>query len=143
MKMKLMLIFFLPIFLIGCQEENTNVIQTELPEYSPSDADIVVRGSVQNLNRFEEFLSKIDEETEDSIRIVTYTEEGDPILHDLTYDGNVILSTTDTRRDHFGIGSLASTSCKSITQVKRTSRTDYILEGCQNDHDKTVLVIHH
>ncbi|MGE7978545.1 DUF4362 domain-containing protein [Psychrobacillus sp. NPDC093200] len=68
----------------------------------------------------------------DNIRIVTYTTEGDPILRDLAYDGNVIISKLDTRRDHFGAGSLKTTSC-----------TSYELEGCQEEYDKNVLVIHH
>ena len=63
------------------------------------------------------------------------------MLHDLEYNGEVIKSTTDTRRDKFGEGSIINTTCTSIEVVETTERTDYILEGCENTIDNTVLVI--
>ncbi|MEK3975778.1 DUF4362 domain-containing protein [Psychrobacillus sp. FSL K6-1267] len=146
MKKKLMFIFVFAMLLIGCQEEGS-VIQSRLPslpDYTPSSEDIVdTHGDLQNFNRFEEFLSNLNNEQKDNLRIVTYTTEGDPILRDLAYDGNVIISKLDTRRDHFGAGSLKTTSCSSLVTVLSKTRTDYELEGCQDEYDKNVLVIHH
>ena len=34
-------------------------------------------------------------------RVVKYTEEGDPILHELEYDGETLKSVEDNRRDQY------------------------------------------
>jgi len=62
------------------------------------------------------------------------------MLHDLEYDGGVIKSTTDTRRDKCGEGSINNTSCTSVEVVETTDRTDYILEDCDNTIDNIILV---
>lgn len=60
-----MFIFVFPMLLIGCQEEGS-VIQSQLPslpDYTPSSEDIVdTHGDMQNFNRFEEFLSNLNNE---------------------------------------------------------------------------------
>lgn len=56
------------------------------------------------------------------------------------HDGEDIKSTTDTRRDKFGEGSINTTTCTSIEVVKTTERTDYILDGCENITDNLILV---
>lgn len=100
-----------------------------LSEYIPSDEDIVsMHGKVTNANRFNLFLKHVQKAEFDEIRIVHYTVEGDPILHDLIYNGNEIHSTLDTRRDKFGEGEIGSTICKSIVE----SKSEYVLKDCKN-----------
>ncbi|TQR19438.1 DUF4362 domain-containing protein [Psychrobacillus vulpis] len=95
---------------------------------------------ILKIKRFSEFLNNVEKGQKDNIRVVRYTEEGDPMLHDLEFDGEVIKSTSDTRRDKFGEGSINNTTCTSIEEVETTERTDYILEGCENIIDNVILV---
>ncbi|MFI8576088.1 DUF4362 domain-containing protein [Rossellomorea aquimaris] len=79
---------------------------------------------------------------EDRIRIVSYTEEGDPILHDLDYDGNVLHSVRDSRRDSFGSGEIVEMSCKNIEYIQNGEMADnmYRLADCdRKDADDSVL----
>jgi hypothetical protein len=145
-KINIIFVLFISFFITGCQNtENStikNLEQNNIPDYTPASEDVIdMHGEIENKERFREFLNNVEKGKEDSIRVVKYTEEGDPILHDLEYDGEVIKSTTDTRRDKFGEGSLINTTCTSIEVVETTERTDYILEGCKNTIDNTVLVI--
>ncbi len=100
-----------------------------------------MHGQIENTERFTEFLKNVEQEQKDNIRIVRYTEEGDPMLPDLEYDGEIIKSTTDTRRDKFGEGSIKTTICTSMEVVETTERTDYILDGCENIIDNKILAI--
>jgi hypothetical protein len=78
----------------------------------------------------------------DKIRIVHYTIEGDAILHDLDFDGKTIHSTFDSTRDEYGSGSIEINKCKFITVKEKDTRTEYILEGCdQNSGNQTILVV--
>jgi len=145
---KITFIFFLlfTLFIAGCQNtgNSTNSIQeqNDVPDYTPSSEDIVeMHGEIENMERFKEFLNNIEQEQRDNIRVVRYTTEGDPMLHDVEYDGEVIKSTTDTRRDKFGEGSINTTTCTSIEVVETTERTDYILDDCENIKDDIILVI--
>ncbi|WP_053591811.1 DUF4362 domain-containing protein [Bacillus sp. FJAT-22090] len=143
--MKKINIIFASFLIAGCQNtENStikNLEQNNIPDYTPASEDVIdMHGEIENKERFQEFLNNVGKAKKDSIRVVKYTEEGDPMLHDLEYDGEVIKSTTDTRRDKFGQGSIISTTCTTIEVVETTERTDYILEGCEDTIDNTVLV---
>ncbi|MBS4178352.1 DUF4362 domain-containing protein [Lederbergia citrea] len=111
--------------------------------YNPSDEDIVdSHGEITNLEKFMKFVGNVNEGTKDKIRIVRYTIEGDPMLHDLEYDGEIINSTTDTTRDEFGSGSVTTAICKSIDVKENEERTDYTLSGCdKTNRDNSILVI--
>ncbi|QUG40052.1 DUF4362 domain-containing protein [Psychrobacillus sp. INOP01] len=138
-------ILFIALIFAGCQNEensaNTIGEQNNVPDYTPSSEDVVdMHGEIENKERFEEFLNNVEKNQKDSIRVVSYTTEGDPMLKDLEYDGGVIKYTTDTRRDKFGVGSISNTSCTSVEVVETTERTDYLLEGCDNKVDNIILV---
>ena len=88
------------------------------------------------------FVENVNQGTKDKIRVVRYTTEGDPILHDLEYDGEIITSTTDTTRDEFGTGSVSTATCKSIDVNETDESTDYTLSGCdQTNRDNSILAI--
>lgn len=137
--------------LSGCQSNEANqgnkpsndTRQDNIPEYVQSSEDIVdLHGNITNLDKFFAFAENVNQGVIDKIRVVRYTEEGDPMLHDLEYDGEVILSTTDTRRDGFGSGSLITATCKSIDIKESEGRTDYDLTGCDKINiDNSILVI--
>lgn len=145
-KINTIFVLFISFLIAGCQNtENStikNLEENNIPDYTPTSEDVVdMHGEIENEERFKEFLNNVGKGQKDSIRVVKYTVEGDPILYDFGYDGEVIKSTTDTRRDKFGEGSINNTTCTSIEVVETTERTDYILEGCENTIDNTVLVI--
>jgi hypothetical protein len=111
--------------------------------YNPSEEDIVdSHGDITNIEKFMKFVENVNQGREDKIRVVRYTIEGDPILHDLEYDGEIITSTTDTTRDEYGNGSVSTATCKSINVKETAETTDYILSGCdKTDRDNSILVI--
>ncbi|WP_341357380.1 DUF4362 domain-containing protein [Rossellomorea sp. y25] len=74
--------------------------------------------------------------------IVSYTDEGDPILHDLEFDGILIHSVRDSRRDTFGNGEIMEMTCKKIEHVEdgTMAKNMYNLADCnKNDADDSVL----
>src|SRR3954451_13585948 len=106
-KINSMLVMFISFLMAGCQNtENStikNLEQNNIPDYTLASEDVIdMHSEIENKERFREFLNNVEKGKKDSLRIVRYTVEGGPMLHDLEYDGEVIKSTTDTRRDKFG-----------------------------------------
>ncbi|MFC0165951.1 MULTISPECIES: DUF4362 domain-containing protein [Bacillus] len=78
----------------------------------------------------------------EKIRVVRYTNEGDPLLHDLEYDGKKLISTLDTTRDEFGVQQVNTTICKSIDMKEDEDKTEYVLSGCEKTNRmNTILVV--
>ncbi|MCA0985674.1 DUF4362 domain-containing protein [Guptibacillus algicola] len=104
--------------------------------FTPSNSDIVIGlgSEITNLDTFELFLENVNGGKTDRIRIVSYTDEGDPIIKDVSYDGSSIYAETDTTRDKFGPSRVESITCKSIeSKVTVTSEKseEYFLSGCE------------
>ena len=143
---KLMIIALILFIGSGCQKDEQTLPKeiTELPEYIQDPSDIVdMHGDIRNLEKFYEFIDHVEQGKKDVIRIVNYTEEGAPMLHDLKFVGKVIQSTYDSIRDGYGPGSIEEASCSGIAVMKTDKRTDYTLEECSNQEEKerTILVI--
>lgn len=112
------------------------------PYYISSLEDIVeTHGELENKTRFDEFINHVYQGKEDHIRVVRYTKEGDPILHDLEYDGEIVKLIIDTRRDQYSQGSITQTTCTSIEEVETNESTEYILKDCERIGDKNILSI--
>ncbi|MGB7999788.1 MAG: DUF4362 domain-containing protein [Anaerobacillus sp.] len=131
---RILLLLFLLLLLVGCK-------------YKPSDSDIVVGLSTEitNIVTFEQFLRNVEEGKKDEIRIVSYTEEGDPIIQDVKFDGKTIVAKTDTTRDKFGTGKVESISCKSIGSKKSTDSeksVEYFLSDCELSQPEDDLWVH-
>ncbi|RIU92040.1 DUF4362 domain-containing protein [Oceanobacillus picturae] len=138
-------VLIITLVVVGCQntEYSTkpNQEQNNIPDYTPSTEDVKDRnGDIENIKRFEEFRQNVENGRKDSVRVVRYTTEGDPMLHDLEYSGGIITSTRDTRRDTFGDGEINTTTCTSIKIIESTESTEYVLEGCENVEDDIILV---
>ncbi|MCD5322212.1 MULTISPECIES: DUF4362 domain-containing protein [Pontibacillus] len=133
--------------LSGCQsngfEGTQDTTNSDAPEYVQSPEDIVdSHRDMTNVETFYAFIEHVNEGGEDEIRVVRYTTEGDPILHDLKYDGDVIHSTIDSRRDAYGAGSVSEATCKSIDVDESKERTDYDLTGCDGESaQRSILVV--
>ena len=126
----------------GCQNtdgqtsEKVNVASDSTPS-----GDVVERyGEIENFERFEEFKSNTEKGIQDKVTSVKYTTEGDPIFHQLDYDGVVIKSTIDTSKDHYGAGQIYHNTCIAIEVVERIDATEYVLEDCEEEMDNIILV---
>lgn len=92
-----------------------------------ANGDVVsIHGKITNLNKLDDFMSKIYNGEKDSVRITTYTNEGDAIITDLNFDGKIIECNFDTRRDKF-----SSENDRKIMKYKFTKFNKEI----QNDMD--------
>ncbi|SPF46310.1 hypothetical protein SBF1_3540002 [Candidatus Desulfosporosinus infrequens] len=60
-----------------------------------------VHGQVTNLEKLENFMSAVDHGKASSIKISSYTDEGDPIIQVLDYNGEAITMSTDNSQDKF------------------------------------------
>ncbi|MDT9025874.1 DUF4362 domain-containing protein [Rossellomorea yichunensis] len=135
------------LFCVGGCEEPEDQMETEVGKqvgaYKLVETDVVnTHGNIENMERFEEFYKNVGDDVEDRIRIVTYTEEGDPVLHDLDYDGNVLHSVRDSRRDTFGSGEIVEMSCENIEYIQKRKMADniYKLADCdRKDADENVI----
>ncbi|MGD6858228.1 DUF4362 domain-containing protein [Bacillus infantis] len=134
-------ILLLPLLLLACQTQEEPA--AKLPDYKPSEDDIVsMHGDIENLDRFFSFITNVQKGSEETIRVVRYTEEGAPILHDLEYDGQVIHFILDTRRDGFGPRTIEERECRSVNVEKGEKRTNYALTGCGwSKEDYSILTI--
>ncbi|MFB5559087.1 DUF4362 domain-containing protein [Bacillus cereus] len=98
--------------------------------------DVIVKeAGTSNLDKFEQFVMNVDQGKVDKIRIVQYTDEGDPVFQTLEHSGKDILYVLDSRQDKF-VGDhkgLHKDSCKSIVKELRESESTYQLTDCMNE----------
>jgi hypothetical protein len=109
---KLYISFLLPLFLSGCGE------------YSPSKHDVVnTHGRIENLSLLEEFIEDVSINKDSEVRVVNYTDEGDPIIHDLKYSNDQLTSIMDTREDEFGDQLVKEDVCENIKKLDKNNQT--------------------
>ncbi|WP_129692252.1 DUF4362 domain-containing protein [Gottfriedia acidiceleris] len=140
MKRKLMMGmngFILCLGLAACNGTHKSNSAQTLPDYKPAVDDVIdTHGEVKNKSKFLTFLDHVKKGEPDQVRVVHYTTEGDPILHDLHYNGKEIYSTVDTRRDNFGDKKIYATICKTIVETE----LNYVLTSCKDStHDTSIL----
>ena len=107
------------------------------------NGDIVVTHSGKyHLNNFFEFLEKKRNE----IRIVVYTDEGDPIIKDLTRGQNdEIFYKIDNSRDKFSARDIKKGVCSNIRQEpfsnENMNGVFYKLDGCEGSRSNHIPLI--
>lgn len=102
--------------------------------YKPRSGDIVdTHGEITNANRMDEFLLNIESNIKDQIRVVNYTHEGDPIIHDLEYEGQILTSIINTEYDEFGEKKIDKDTCEEIIKVNKGNSTVYRLTRCSSE----------
>jgi len=111
---------------------------SDLPEdYQPKEAEAngdYIPTLTENINedKMTAFLEAVSQKTSAAIRITIYTDEGDPVISDVIYDGSTFTVWYDTTRDKWaGIGG------------KKVTRYDfqYLLEYEYNGETFTLLTI--
>ncbi|WBL16973.1 DUF4362 domain-containing protein [Sutcliffiella sp. NC1] len=143
-------LFFGLLFISGCtgEQKTTDIYMypdnISLP-YIKFPEDIVdMHGELENKERFDEFLLNVEQGKEDSIRVVRYTTEGDPILYEYDFDKEAIKVKIDTSRDGFGQKEIFHTTCSAIKVDETSNRTSYNVKECvPKIEDSTILVIEH
>lgn len=116
------------LFVVGCTNSNTNS-HPQSKIYKPSDTDIVNRnsGDIENETRLLEFIRNIETGKIDNIRVVGYTKEGDPILTDITFNGEQLEVSYDNTRDEYGSNEINSFNCQKIIVKEKK----YLITGCE------------
>lgn len=101
-------------------------------DYSPSKHDVVNSlGTIKNLDLLEKFTEDVSNNKDSEVRVVNYTDEGDPVIHDLRYSDEKLSSKIDTRFDEFGDHGVIEDTCKSIKIIEKSDHTIYQLRGCE------------
>ena len=108
-------------------------------ETAKKNGDLIV-GFTEKVDygKIEKFMNDVEHKRESSIRITSFTEEGDLILQDLHYDKQQIQYTYDNSRDEYGGKHKGKykTECNNIEKKVVVAqddydREDYILTECE------------
>ncbi|MBF6633099.1 DUF4362 domain-containing protein [Microbacterium sp. APC 3898] len=96
------------------------------------EGDIIedAQGEITNGERLYEFYEHTENGEEDAVRVISYTTEGDPIYHDLHFDGNKIESVEDNREDQFSSEEVVIRQCESILILTSETEAIYVLREC-------------
>lgn len=100
------------------------------PDFELKESDVV---DGNNFKNFTDFLEHVNEKEEDDIRIINYTNEGDPLIWNLSFDGKIISAEYDMSYDKWGSGKIHYNKCESILEEKKENYTEYKLTGCKNE----------
>lgn len=89
-------------------------------------------GSIAGLERMQSFYNNMQNDVSSDLRVVHYTIEGDPIVTDLTYNGESLVVKDDNTRDKFGSGEIRTNSCSDLVEEINPTNTSYIAVGCES-----------
>lgn len=119
--------------------ESTDLPEDYTPDIAQSYGDVVgVHGKAYNVQRLDEFISNIDAQVNDHVRITQYTVEGDAIIYDLIWDGQQILLIIDSTRDKFG-GDNPPIEEIIVQKIVREEREESIAYVADYDNDKWTI----
>jgi len=129
---KLKIIIFFNCFfmvLVGCTATPT----TPSPKKLKQEGYIVDQhGQVSNLKIMERFFADYQNKHKSSIKLVNYTNEGDPIFYTIDYNGINITFIKNTTNDKYaGTKSITSNTCSGIVRNVENGTTVYMLKGCK------------
>ncbi|MGO4268725.1 DUF4362 domain-containing protein [Paenibacillus sp. TAF58] len=104
-----------------------------------NNGDIIIGPlGLENTEKMDSFITDLGKQKASKLRITTYTEEGDPILSDLYYDGKQINYIFDNSRDKHGGSQKGKdkTSCnkidkRNVTREGGTKGLEYNLTDCK------------
>ncbi|WP_407920500.1 DUF4362 domain-containing protein [Gottfriedia acidiceleris] len=105
---------------------------------------MVTKIETHNLDRLEEFTTNVANNVSDTIRLTSYTKNGNPIIRELNYDGEGIqFSYTDTKDKNKGNENKVKWDvCKEITKSKNFQNgSDYYLTNCGKNLDYFLISV--
>jgi hypothetical protein len=85
------------------------------------------QGHVYNQDSMYEFIKKVSEQIPSKVRMTNFTDEGDPIITDVTYTGEHFTIETDTTRDHFGANEIRKITYSYLTSFNENGTIRLIL----------------
>lgn len=132
------LLLMLFISLVACSENSSpsddRGIQPTVE--GVDDVDVLdTYGGIEGFERMQDFYEKLQKGIASTLRIVQFTIEGDPIVTDLTYDGDAIEMKQDYTRDTYGSGEITRYSCNNMIEEASSTNHSYILIDCIGDPD--------
>lgn len=137
---KYLFLLIVLVILTGCSltggYDSSKAIKRGDITFSPS--------GVHNLERFEQFLEHLANNQEDTVRVTSYTTEGDPIFEDLHFDGNNIQYTHDNSHDAFGGQDKGQETdvCKNIKSgINDQNEVEYVLVDCVNNGEISLFQV--
>lgn len=134
----------LGILLMGCTSGEEGSIKVDPSSVEPLQErpeDIVdTHGDIHNLERFEEFIQHVEDLQSDSIRIISYTTEGDPIVKEVEFTGELFELVYDTRRDGFGSQVIHTYTCTAIDREETQNSSRFQLTGCEGEDTPIFLL---
>lgn len=142
------LVLTICILLIGCDSgyegEIEKVDPSTIEPLEITSEDIVdTHGDITNLERLNEFLSNIETHQSDQVRIISYTEEGAPVLKNISFSEDLFTFTHDTRRDGFGTQIIETFTCEGMIKDETQSSIRYSLDGCTGDEEMIMVLESH
>lgn len=133
------------LLLAGCSSGEEGGIVTANPSsiepLEISSEDIIDKhGNITNQKRMEEFMQRVETFEPDAVRIISYTTEGDPIVKNVEFTGELFELSYDTRRDAFGSQVIRNYSCSDIDRKETQSSATFELIGCEGEEGSIVLL---
>ncbi|WP_409291374.1 DUF4362 domain-containing protein [Peribacillus sp. SCS-37] len=128
---KLVLAASLSLMLSGCTDNASKVKEDDV---------LVSLDRFDNISSLDRFYADVQDGKKGNIRVVRYTLEGDPIFHNINFDGKRIELTIDSREDRYGGGAVEKFSCKKAFHTESYTRMEYSLAGCDSGQTELELV---
>lgn len=135
-KMKYIIyLFVLASLLVACNTSNgSDEIQERVKPSvkGVSDVDVVnTHGGVEGVKKMQIFYENTQKGIASDLRIVHYTIEGDPMVTDLSYNGDTIEVEHDTTRDTYGSGQITTNTCGKLLVESNPTNIAYIATDCK------------
>lgn len=122
-----MLVFIL-IFISGCQFYGTD--KPGINREPGNDEVVDIHGGLENVQRLDHFVENVKNNKRDKVRLVRYTDEGDPIFYNLNFNGSNLTVKYDSTKDQFGGGEVKTYHCKEIQKQESNTETTYLVDDC-------------
>lgn len=132
------------VLLTACNSENGKVGGEPQPTVEPyskihvkgvGKVDVVdSHGSIEGLDNMAQFYNNVQNKVPTKLRIVHYTIEGDPIITDVNYDGELFEVIYDTTQDNFGYGIVTEKKCGKLIKEVNPTNTSYVVLDCDSGY---------
>lgn len=117
--------------LVACNTSNGEQTSPKSNVKGVGDVDVVnTHGRIEGWEQMEAFYDQMQKGVNSDLRIVHYTTEGDPMVTDLTYDGESLEVKHDTTRDKYGNGAVNTKTCGGLIKETNPTNTSYIATDC-------------